>query len=224
MSYPKAMERLVQELEKLPGVGPRTAERLAHHLLRDSGAAAGPLSEALDEARRSVHSCSLCFHLTDEDPCAICRDEERDRGRLLVVEQPRDLVAMEKAGWKGLYHVLPGSLTRPEVPRAGTQTRKNLDALARRVEGGGVREVVMGTNPDLDGDGTAMVVTEFLQRIAPSGVTVTRLARGLPTGGALEYANPAVLAEAIHERRRLSRASTRAAKSSDSACSEGSSS
>ena len=201
MPYPKVMERLLQELQKLPGVGPRTAERLAHYLLRDGADSAGPLARALDEAADKVRPCEQCFNLSVEACCPICQDESRDQGRLLVVEGARELEAMESAGWKGLYHVLPGSLTRPDLPRRGSPTRNNLEALARRLESGSVREVVLGTNPDLDGDGTAMVVSEFLATVAPRGVEVSRLARGVPTGASIEYTNPAVLAEAIQERR-----------------------
>ena len=200
MAYPAALHRLVAELERLPGIGPRTAERLAFHLVRVGPESARQLARAIEEAVERLGPCSVCFHLSDQDPCALCSDEQRDRSRILVVEQPRDLEAMEKAGWRGLYHVLHGGVSHQDGSRPGSVVEKNLVALGKRARDTGVDEVVLGTNPDLEGDGTAMVVRRFLAKFAPKA-TVRRLARGMPTGGAIEYTNPAVLAEAIQERR-----------------------
>lgn len=205
MAYPAAMERLVKELEKLPGVGPRTAERLADHLVRGGSGAALPLAQAIEAAVGDVHPCSVCFHLADQDPCAICTDPERDRKRILVVEQPKDLEAMERAGWRGLYHVLLGSLTSQDGMKSGRGDEITLQALGRRLEDNELDEVILGTNPDLEGDGAALVVTEFIARTTGDRLSVSRLARGVPTGAAIEYTNPAVLAEAISERRSLPR-------------------
>ena len=198
MAYPAAMEKLVDELQQLPGVGPKTAERLAYYMIR-SGSKALPLATAIERAIQEVRPCSQCSHLSDQDPCEICQDPERDRTRLLIVEQPKDLEAMERAGWTGLYHVLLGSLTQQDGMHVGPNEAMTLDRLGDRLKD--VKEVVLGTNPDLEGDGTALVITEYLQKKFPGALQVTRLARGVPTGSALEYANPAVLAEAIHERR-----------------------
>lgn len=198
MAYPEAMTRLLAELEKLPGIGPRTAERLGHHLLRVGPAEARRLARAIDEALASVHPCSECGHLADRDPCPICSDAGRDRRRILVVEQSRDLEAMERAGWKGLYHVLQGSV---HADQGGDERELALAGLRRRIAAEGVDEVILGTDPDFEGDGTALVVAELLEKAGRAGLKVSRLARGVPTGSAIEYANPAVLAEALTERK-----------------------
>jgi len=207
MAYPEAMARLIEELERLPGIGPRTAERLAHHLVKVGPEAAGALARAIDGAASAVRPCSTCFHLSDRDPCGICSDETRDRRRILVVEQSHDLEAMERAGWRGLYHVLHGSV-RADGERNPELT---LDALERRVAGGEVDELVLGTDPDFEGDGTALVIAALVEKRRRAGVAdgtnlvVSRLARGVPTGSAIEYTNPAVLAEALSERKRVAR-------------------
>ena len=203
MAYPEAMARLIEELERLPGIGPRTAERLAHHLVKAGVEGAGALARAIDGAVAAVHPCSTCFHLSDRDPCGICSDETRDRGRVLVVEHSQDLEAMERAGWRGLYHVLHGSV-RADGARNGDLT---LDRLERRIASGEIVELVLGTDPDFEGDGTSLVIAEMVEKRRGPGVelAVSRLARGVPTGSAIEYTNPAVLAEALSERRRLAR-------------------
>lgn len=202
MAYPEAMARLLAELERLPGIGPRTAERLAHHLFKVGPEAARALSRAIEEAVTQVRPCSTCSHLTDQDPCAICSDPTRDRRRILVVEQSRDLEAMERAGWRGLFHVLQGSVR----PDGEPNYELTLARLKRRVESGEVDEIVLGTDPDFEGDGTALAVAAMIESSRRNGqkpVTVSRLARGVPTGSAIEYTNPAVLAEALSERKQL---------------------
>jgi recombination protein RecR len=202
MAYPEPMARLIAELERLPGIGPRTAERLAHHLIRGGSEHAQRLARAIDEAVSGVRPCSICFHLADKDPCPICADESRDRRRILVVEQSRDLEAMERAGWRGVYHVLHGAV-RPDGAPAADLT---LDGLERRIAAGEVEEVVLGTDPDFEGDGTSLVVAAMIEKCRRPGspaIAVSRLARGVPAGSAIEYTNPAVLAEALSERRRL---------------------
>ncbi len=201
MAYPEAMGRLLQELEKLPGVGPRTAERLAHHLLRQGPAGALPLARAIEEVIASVRPCSTCGHLADCNPCPICADPSRDRRRILVVEQPRDLEALERAGWRGVYHVLHGSL---RADHAGAEDLQ-LEPLRRRIEAGDVDELVLGTDPDFEGDGTALRIAELVRQSRRPELPISRLARGVPTGSAIEYTNPAVLAEALSERRTLAR-------------------
>ncbi len=214
MAYPEAMTRLLEELEKLPGVGPRTAERLAHYLIQVGADGALALAKAIEEVVRAVKPCSSCGHLADRDPCAICADPTRDRRRLLVVEQPRDLEAMERAGWHGLYFVLHGSIradgrAEPGASAAGGSggDELKLDRLRRRIESGDVDELILGTDPDFEGDGTALAIAALVEQSRRPQLVVSRLARGVPTGSAIEYTNAAVLAEAISERRALGRRS-----------------
>lgn len=203
--YPESVERLIVEFASLPGIGRRSAERMALHVLRCDEPDALRLARAIEGVKQSVRPCSVCCNLTDKDPCPICTDERRDRATILVVEQPRDLIALEHTGmFRGVYHVLMGRLS----PLDGVGPEHlTLDALEKRVAsaktnvgGVAVREVVLGLNPTIEGDGTALYVAERLRK---SGVTVSRLARGVPTGGQLEHANKAVLADAIEGRRAM---------------------
>jgi recombination protein RecR len=202
MAYPEAMTRLLAELERLPGIGPRTAERLGHHLLNVGATEALRLAKAIEEAVGAIRPCSQCGHLADCDPCAICADDSRDRRRVLVVEQSQDVEAMERAGWRGLYQVLHGSV---RAEQGGAAHDLALAGLRRRIGAGEVDEVVLGTDPDFEGDGTALAVAEMVEKAGRSDLKVSRLARGVPTGSAIEYANPAVLAEALTERRSFKR-------------------
>ena len=192
------IDRLIQAFGRLPGVGAKTAERLAHHILKCPPEEALELAGAIQEAKERIRHCEVCFHLTEsESPrCAICRDPRRDAGLVCVVEQPRDLMALETAGtYQGVYHVLLGRL----APLQGMgPDQLTLDVLEARVRAGGVREVILATNPTLEGDGTALLVS---QRLVSTGVVLTRLARGLPSGGALEFANKEMLADALSGRR-----------------------
>jgi recombination protein RecR len=193
---PKSLERLVEELERLPGIGRRTAERLAHHLLRVPAERALSLAEAIREARDLIRPCSTCRAPSEADPCSICADPARDQGVVLVVETARDLAAVEEGRvYRGLYHVLGARLSPLEGQGPGTL---DLSSLLDRVKRGGVREVVIATNPDLEGDGTALLLAKAL---AATGAAVTRLARGLPAGGQIEYQSASVLAEALEGRR-----------------------
>ena len=197
-AVPPRLVRLIDELERLPGIGRRTAERLAHHLLRVPEDRALALADALRDARALVRPCSRCRAPTETDPCAICSDPRRDASTLLVVESARDLAALEAGRvWKGLYLVLGASLKPHEGQEA---SHLPLDQLVARAREPGVREVVLGTNPDLEGDGTALLVAEALRA---AGVRVTRPARGLPAGGQIEHQSAAVLAEALEGRRSL---------------------
>lgn len=193
------VERLTQALGRLPGIGAKSAERLAHHLLKCPPEEALALAEAIRDARDRIRHCQLCYHLTEADQplCAVCRDPKRDHSVVCVVEQPRDLLALERAGtFPGVYHVLLGRL----APLQGMgPDQLTLDALDRRLQGGEIREVILATNPTLEGDGTAMLVAS---RLAESGVAITRLARGLASGGALEFANKEMLADAFLGRQR----------------------
>lgn len=202
-AYPVPVDRLIAEMSRLPGIGRRSAERLAFHLLKASKDEALSLARAIADLKESVRHCSACFNLTDTDPCPICADPRRDRARVLVVEEPKDLIAIEQTRmYRGLYHVLMGRLS----PLDGIEPSDlTIDALFDRLggtatDGAPIEEVILGLNPTLEGDGTAMYLhDEFVRR----GVHVTRLARGLPSGGSLEYANKAVLADAIAGRQRM---------------------
>lgn len=195
MAYPAPLERLIAAFERFPGVGRRTAERLAFHVLRDPQAR--ELADAIGEATQRTLRCRVCHNVTDRSPCAICADPERDHGRLLVVEEPRDVEAVERAGvFRGVYHVLLGALN----PADGTEERHlTVRALVERVRAGGVSEVVLGTDPDAEGEATGLLVLEALDAVgAPA--RVTRLARGLPAGSALEYLHRGVLEDALEGR------------------------
>ena len=195
MSYPEPLERLIDGFERFPGVGRRTAERLAFHVLRDPEAQR--LSRLVDEAVRDTRRCGRCFNVAEADPCALCADEERDRATCLVVEEPRDVEAVERSGtYRGLYHVLLGALN----PADGTRERHlTLEGLIRRVEREGFREVILGTDPDAEGEATALLVLEALDS-AGHPVRVSRLARGLPAGSALEYLHRGVIEDALEGR------------------------
>jgi recombination protein RecR len=201
--YPAPVSRLIHELSGLPGIGPRSAERLALYLLKQPESVALGLSRALAEMQRSVRNCRVCANLTDAELCAICRDERRDRSVVMVVEQPRDVLALESAGaYRGLYHVLLGRIAPLEgIGPEDLTVAALLERIGdeRRNTGGvRVREVVLGLNPTVEGDGTALYLAE---RLRGAKVRVTRLARGLPIGSSLEMANKAVLADAIEGRR-----------------------
>jgi recombination protein RecR len=196
VNLPETLERLVAELAKLPGIGRRTAERLADHLVRVPERDAMELAVAIRDAKRSIRSCSVCHHVAEVDPCELCSDPTRDREILCVVEEPRHVLALEGSGaFRGLYHVLGGRV----APLEGTGTDDlAIDHLVRRVREESFREVILATSPDLEGDGTAAAVQRAL---APTGVRITRLARGVPAGSRIEYASRAVLSDALSGRR-----------------------
>ncbi|HUR54556.1 MAG TPA: recombination mediator RecR [Gemmataceae bacterium] len=190
------ISQLLEELTKLPGIGPKSAERIAHFLLAGDRKNAVLLADALHAVADKVRPCGECFNLTDRELCAVCSDSKRDGGLICVVETPRDVTSFERGGnYRGLYHVLGGKL----APLDGVGPEKlNLAPLVHRVQRGGVREVILATSPTLEGDGTALVASSML---AGTGVTVTRLARGLPSGSSLELANSQMLADALEGRR-----------------------
>jgi len=188
----------IEELHRLPGIGPKSAQRLAYHLLRASKEEANALAEAIVEVKERISLCTVCQNTTDVNPCLICADEARDRSVICVVEEPLDILAMERTrGFKGLYHVLHGSISPMEG--VGPEQLK-VRELLERLRDGAVQEVIMATNPNLEGEATAMYVSRLLQ---PLGVRVTRLARGLPMGGDLEYADDLTLARALENRQEL---------------------
>lgn len=188
--------RLLEELTRLPGIGPKSAERIAHFLLSGDRRNAVSLAEALRAVAEKVRACRECYNLSDRELCPVCSDPRRDAGLICVVETPRDVTSFERAGnFRGLYHVLGGRL----APLDGIgPDRLTLTALVQRVRRGGVREVILATSPTLEGDGTALFASNLL---AETGVTVTRLARGLPSGASLELANAQMLADALDGRR-----------------------
>ncbi len=192
----ESLETLIREFQKLPGIGPRSAERLAFHILRSDLRDVESLAEALLHLKKSIRHCSKCFNLTDVDPCAICTDPRRDHSRIWVVEQPKDLLAMEATGLvRGVYHVLMGHISPLEGIGPGDL---NIDALLARVTTEPVEEVILATNPTMEGDGTAL---HLATAVEAKGVKVTRLARGLAVGSKLEYATNAMLEAAIRGRR-----------------------
>ena len=194
------MARLVACLNRLPGIGKRSAERIAFHLLKASTEEAMDLARAIEGLKLRAVQCSRCHNLADMDPCAICSDPRRDASVLLVVEQPQDVATLESLGsFGGGYHVLMGRLSPLEGLGPGELTA---EALLARAQDGAVREVILGTSPTAEGDGTALWLADQLKRRAP-GVAVTRLARGLPTGANLEAVGKAVLGDALHARQRV---------------------
>lgn len=197
-STPEPIQRLVESFHRLPGVGPKSAQRLAYHILRTSEQEAAALAQAILDVKQRIRLCSQCMNITESDPCAYCRDERRDRSVVCVVEQPLDVLAIERSGgYRGLYHVLHGVLS----PMDGIGPEHiHVRELVIRLQAGEIQEVIMATNPSLEGEATAM----YIQRlIGPAGVKVTRLARGLPSGADLEYTDDVTLARALEGRQEL---------------------
>lgn len=198
MDYPAPLARLIDELSKMPTVGPKTAQRLAFHILRLPPEEAQALAEAILDVKARMRHCSTCFTVTDVDPCATCTDPRRDAAILCVVEDPRDVIALERTReFRGRYHVLHGAIS--PLDGIGPDDLKIPELLAR-VQEGGVREVIVATNPRVEGEATAIYLARVLK---PLGVRVTRIAHGLPVGGDLEYADELTLARALEGRRDL---------------------
>lgn len=193
----ESVTRLVEEFARLPGIGKKSAERLAYHVLRVSQAEAMRLAEAIRDVKQNVRYCAVCYNLAESERCLVCADPRRDAGLLCVVEQPRDLIAIEQTGYRGLYHVLLGRIAPLEGVSAEQLT---IDALVQRVQSGAIREIIMGTNPTLEGDATAL---EISQRLQAFPVEITRLARGITTGSVLEFANKEILSDALAGRQKF---------------------
>jgi len=194
-----AIEDLVKELAKLPGIGSKTAQRLAFHLLKQPADAAERLAQAIRRVRAQVTPCGACGNLSDEDPCAICRDPRRDPTLLCVVEEAKDVAAIERAGrYRGRYHVLGGRVS--PLDGVGPEALRIGPLIERVRNGAGVREVIVATNPSMEGEVTATYLQQVLR---PTGVRVTRIARGLPVGGDLEYADGVTIAQALAARREM---------------------
>ncbi len=195
---PPQIQKAIEEFSKLPGIGPKSAERLTFHLLRSSKASAEGLGGALLSLKRDLKYCSVCQMITLDSPCIICRDRARDTSTVLVVEEPLEVVAFEKAGYKGLYHVLHGVLS--PIDGMGPEQLK-LKELLDRCKDGHVKELIIATNLDVEGQATAAYIKQKLQSLVP---TITRLAHGLPMGADIEFADQTTLREALGGRRTLS--------------------
>ena len=193
-----AIGRLIQELNKLPGIGPKSAQRLAYYLMRASQEQAIQLADAILSIKQKIKLCSICFNVTDADPCFICRNELRNHSQVCVVEQPQDILAIEHTGvYKGLYHVLHGAIS----PTEGIGSNDvRIKELALRLQDGVVKELILATNTNLEGEQTAMYLNQLL---SPLGINITRLARGLPFGTELEYADDTTLTRALEGRQQL---------------------
>jgi len=191
----EAVYKLIQELNKLPGIGPKSAQRLTYYLLRAPEEQAKELAEAILSVKQRTRLCSICFNITEADPCLICRSDQRDRSKICIVEQPQDILALEHTRiYNGLYHVLHGAISPTEGVGADDIRIKEL---MERLQGSSVEEIILATNPNLEGEQTAMYLNKL---ISPLGIRVTRLARGLPFGTELEYADDITLTRAIEGR------------------------
>ncbi|MBQ0004386.1 MAG: recombination protein RecR [Clostridiales bacterium] len=197
--YPRPLNKLINELSKLPGIGGKTAQRLAFHVLSLSDSEVKSLAESIMYAKQNLHYCSVCGNLTDKDPCSVCEDESRDRTTICVVETPQDVLAMERIReYNGLYHVLHGAIS----PVEGIGPNDiNLKSLIVRLQGDSdVQEIIIATNPNIEGEATAMYISRLLKA---TGIKVTRIAHGIPVGGDLEYADEVTLLKAVEGRREI---------------------
>lgn len=194
----ESVAKVIEEFAKLPGIGRKSAERLAYHILRVPQSEALELADAIRNVKENVRYCSVCFNLAEEELCGICQDAGRDTTKLCVVEQPRDLMSLEQTGaYRGLYHVLLGHI----APLEGVGPEQlTIEKLVDRVAAGGFREIVMATNPTVEGDGTALHISNLLREF---DVSITRLARGITTGSVLEYTNKEILTDAMSGRQRM---------------------
>ncbi len=189
------VKRLVEEFSRLPGIGPKTAQRLTYYLIRSSVEQSESLASAVLSIKKSIVLCTVCFHITEKDPCGICAEETRDSGRICVVEEPLDVIALERTGsFDGLYHVLHGAIS--PINGIGPADLQ-INSLIERLTDGSVKEVILATNPNLEGEATSMYINNL---ISGMDILVTRPARGLPVGGDLEYADEATLGRALEGR------------------------
>ena len=196
--YAEPIARLLEELERLPGIGPKSAQRVAFHILKGDDASAKRLADALVEVKRQIHFCSRCFNFAAADLCEYCADPGRDVSMICVVEEPRDVVAVERTGeFRGLYHVIQGAIS--PIDGIGPEQLK-VRELIDRLADGTVTEVVIATNPNVEGETTALYLARLIK---PLGITVTRIASGLPVGGDLEYADEVTLGRALEARREM---------------------
>lgn len=199
-NYTQSIQTLMNLLGSLPGIGMRSAERIAFHILKQNKDEAMKLADAIRDVKTRIRHCSVCYNLTEADPCGICTDPMRDQSLVCIVEQPKDLLALEAAGlYKGVYHVLLGRIAPLDGTDEGDIT---LDGLVQRLQNGVIKELILGTNPNLDGDATSLAIQDIVRNQFPN-VAVTRLARGLAAGTQIEHANKNVLADAISMRQRI---------------------
>ncbi|NLI00227.1 MAG: recombination protein RecR [Chthonomonadales bacterium] len=198
LAYARPLARLIGELEKLPGIGPKSAQRVAYHILRMPKSAALALAEAIAEVQEAVRFCSVCFNFSEDEVCSICRDPRRNKTTICVVAEPRDLIAIEKTGeHRGLYHVLHGVIS----PQDGIMPEQlRIRELLQRLDQSETAEVIVATNPTVEGDATALYLSKLLK---PLGIKVTRLAHGLPLGADLDYADQATIISALQWRREM---------------------
>ncbi len=196
--YTETVNKLIEELARLPGIGSKTAERLAFHILKSKPADALALAQAINDVKTKIKQCKTCFNFAETETCPICSDTRRDKSRICVVEQPKDVIVLEKTGQcKWVYHVLGGHI----APLDGIEPADlTINKLVERVKAGEVEEIIMATNPNMLGDGTSLYISSLLKG---TGVKITRLARGLATGTTLEYANSRMLSDAITARQPL---------------------
>jgi recombination protein RecR len=199
-NYTQSIQSLMNELASLPGIGTRSAERIAFHILKQSPTDAMKLADAIRDVKTRIKHCSVCYNLTEADPCSICIDPSRDQSLVCIVEQPKDLLALEATGlYRGVYHVLLGRI----APLDGMDPQDvTIEPLMERLAKGTIREVIMGTNPNMEGDGTALFIQNQIGTRFPQ-IQITRLARGLPAGSNIEYANRNILADAIAGRQKM---------------------
>jgi len=197
-AYTESLNRLIEEFGKLPGIGPKTAERLAFYILKAKPDEAMALAKAISDVKKKIKRCKICYNLSEQPVCQICSDQRREKNLICVVEQPKDIVNLEKTGaCKWVYHVLGGHIAPLEGIEPSDLT---IEQLLKRVREGNVKEVIMATNPNMAGDGTALYISSLLR---PYGVKITRLARGLATGSTIEYASGKMLTDAITGRQKL---------------------
>ena len=197
-NFPKPIAKLIDEFSRLPGIGAKSAQRLAFYVMNNDESYAIRLAESILEAKRKIRYCSQCFNITEDDPCGICSDPKRDTKTICVVESPKDIIAMEKTReYKGLYHVLHGAIS--PMDGIGPEDIK-LKELIVRLQGSEVEEVILATNPNIEGEATSMYISKL---VSPSGILVTRLAHGIPVGGDIEYADQLTLTQALEGRRKL---------------------
>ena len=197
-TIPEPVQRLIEAFSRLPGIGPKTASRLTYYLLRQPPEEANSLADALHDLKARTRFCQVCFNITEESPCPICQSDERDRAIVCVVEEPLDVLALERIGiYKGRYHILQGVLS--PIEGIGPDDLK-IKPLLERIRRGGVKEVILATNPSMEGEATAQYLSP---RLRAEGVLVTRLARGLPVGGDLEYADQNTLLRALSGRQEM---------------------
>ena len=196
--YPQPVGKLIGELSKLPGIGPKTAQRLAFYIIGRSNSEVKQLAQSMTDAKKNINYCSICNNLTEGDACQLCQSDDRDNKTICVVESPKDVIAMEKTGeYSGLYHVLHGSIS----PMDGIGPDEiRIQSLLPRIKDGETSEIILATDPNAEGDATAMYLAKLLK---PLGVKVTRIAHGLPVGGDLEYADEVTLSKALEGRREM---------------------